>query len=110
MLRRPEPAITSFRAYLHDAHDLSPRERAEIEGYIGEMQALQVAQAPARVAPAATVAQTSPAPEARPVTGRWWFWTGVAALVAGGVITAIALSGGHKSERPPCPAEAVCPP
>jgi hypothetical protein len=32
-----------------------------------------------------------------PVTARWWFWTGLGAIVAGGVVTAIALT----TERSP---------
>jgi tetratricopeptide (TPR) repeat protein len=31
--------------------------------------------------------------ERKPVYKRWWFWTGVGAVVAGGVVAAIVLSG-----------------
>jgi hypothetical protein len=59
---------------------------------------------PADVAPAADSAATPsvplltatappPAPPRRPVWKRWWFWTGVGAVVAGGVVAAIVLSG-----------------
>jgi hypothetical protein len=34
-----------------------------------------------------------------PVTGRWWFWTGVALVVAGGVATGIALTTERPAQR-----------
>jgi hypothetical protein len=123
MLRQPQPAIENFRAYLRDARNLEPAERTEIEGYIAEMQRLEVGAAPAASArppgapgwapassgPAATV--TSPGASgvsngSGGITHEWWFWTGVGVLVAAGVITAVAASGGK--ERLPCPGGAVC--
>jgi hypothetical protein len=114
MLRQPDPAITHFREYLRQAGDLTTQERAEVEGYITEMQGLRAVQAsaapPAGPAPAAgTVSNRSSSAETAPVTRKWWFWTGLGALVAGGVITAIALSG-NRSNRPPCPSDTLCPP
>jgi hypothetical protein len=112
MLRQPDPAISHFRAYLREARELTAQERSEIEGYISEMQALRAVQAPAPPPTGPPAAAISAAPargEPAPVTHKWWFWTGLGALVAGGVITAIALSG-HKSSRPPCPADTLCPP
>ena len=55
---------------------------------------------PASAAPFPTaeplgIAQTGPSPEppaSPPVYKRWWFWTGVGVVVAGGVVTAIVLS------------------
>jgi tetratricopeptide (TPR) repeat protein len=38
-------------------------------------------------------------PEGTPVYATWWFWTGIGAAVAAGVVTAIVLSGG--SSNPP---------
>ncbi|HXI59939.1 MAG TPA: tetratricopeptide repeat protein [Polyangia bacterium] len=35
---------------------------------------------------------TSPAPTSRPVYKRWWFWTGIAAVVAGGVVATVLLT------------------
>jgi hypothetical protein len=59
--------------------------------------------APAPSSPPSTsliaVAPASPAKET-PVYARWWFWTGVGALVAGGVATALVLSSG--TNRPAC--------
>lgn len=43
-----------------------------------------------------TLVRQSPSPgdtESPPVYKRWWFWTGVGAVVAGAVITAVLLSG-----------------
>ena len=46
---------------------------------------------------------TPPAPEeSHPFYTRWWFWTGVGAVVVGGVVAAVVLSGG--STRDACPA------
>lgn len=44
----------------------------------------------------------------RPITRRWWFWTGVGAVVAAGVVTAILLSGGRSAVIPPCTANTTC--
>lgn len=63
---------------------------------------------PAAVPPAAAntradlVTQTTtPAPEESPsVFSRWWFWTGVAAVVATGVGSAVILSRGTGSSAP----------
>jgi hypothetical protein len=43
--------------------------------------------------------------ESRPIYTKWWFWTGIGVLVAGGVLTAIALSSGHD---PACPTGRIC--
>ena len=40
-LGNPDKAISSFREYLRKARDLPPDERAEIEGYIAEMEQLK---------------------------------------------------------------------
>lgn len=113
MLREPRPAIESFQAYLRDARSLDPGERAEIERYIGEMQRLEVA-APAGAGPAGTpswspgTTATVSAHSSSPITHKWWFWTGLGALAAAGVIAIVASSGG--TDRLPCPSGAVCPP
>jgi tetratricopeptide (TPR) repeat protein len=59
-MKRPQEAIDRFNDYLQKATDLSTRERAEIEGYIKEMEALRAAQEPPVAAPA------PPAPAAVP--------------------------------------------
>ena len=118
MMRQPAPAIASFRAYLREARPLEAAERREIEGYIAEMEALS---APPPASLAVPPAQAPPAPPgvalveprgaaAEPVTRKWWFWTGVGALVAGAVVTALVIGGSQGSNRPPCPAGAICPP
>jgi hypothetical protein len=59
--------------------------------------------------PAATLTTTTAPPpsdgESRPVYTRWWFWTIVGVAVVGGVVAAVALSGGGK---PDCPAGIQC--
>jgi len=44
----------------------------------------------------------APAP-ATPVWGRWWFWTAVGAVVVGGVVLAVALSGEGEVPTPGSP-------
>ena len=153
-LRQPERAIDAFREYLRRAR-VKSTERAEVEGFIHEMEDLQKAQAgavptdPPRAAvsrPAETRASQTPSPppsmalptaaggeapaskervagatlsagngggaaveEPRPLMGRWWFWTGIGVVVAGGVVAAIALSGGGSAQIPSCPTGVNCP-
>jgi tetratricopeptide (TPR) repeat protein len=57
-LGEADKAISSFREYLRKAKGLSPAERAEVEGYIAELEQKKAAQA----APPAS----SPAPSAAP--------------------------------------------
>jgi tetratricopeptide (TPR) repeat protein len=42
--------------------------------------------------PLVTAKATAPAPARRPLWRRWWFWTGVAAVVAGGAVAAFLLT------------------
>jgi hypothetical protein len=51
-LHDPEPAIRAFRGYLDRSPRLDPAKRAEIEGYIQDMQALLAKQRAAQAAPA----------------------------------------------------------
>jgi hypothetical protein len=46
--------------------------------------------------------------EDRSVIKRWWFWTGVGAVIAGGVVATLLLRGGG-STRPDCNAGFTCP-
>jgi hypothetical protein len=62
-MRRFEPALSNLRDYVHRKKDIAPDDRAEVEGWIGEMERLrdQAATAPiaATAAPAATAPPTS---------------------------------------------------
>jgi len=54
------------------------------------------------------------APESQPndnksLTSRWWFWTGLGALVVGGAVAAILLATGGGTSRPDCQPSYVCP-
>src|SRR5262245_44350022 len=51
------------------------------------------------------VAQPPPPQTEAPIYTKWWFWAGIGALVATGVVAAILLSGG--TQRPDCPASAL---
>jgi hypothetical protein len=127
-LRQPEMAIDKFNEYLAKEKKIAPDERAEIDGYIKEMEALRDEQKkaaapppPPAVVPVAPPPATNPYPpppsnttsanlvsqppppvqEDAPIYKKWWFWTGVGVLVAGGVVAAVALSSGGTT-RPSC--------
>jgi tetratricopeptide (TPR) repeat protein len=110
-----DKAISTFREYLRKAKNLTPDQRAEIDGYIAEMEQLKRSQSqsqstitvvppPATPPPSASppplvdqpavVASRSPAPEsdAAPFYTRTWFWVGAAALVAGSVTAVFLLT------------------
>lgn len=136
-LGKPQQSIDSFREYLRREKGLTAEERAEIDGFIKEMEDLRAAEAaraaaspvgappvltppavnlapspPPPVAPALVVAESPPPPSAhvtgeRPLYKKWWFWAGVGAVLLTGTVTAIALSSGRSSIVPPCPG--VCP-
>jgi len=60
-LGEPDKAITSFRDYLRKAKNVSADERAEVEGYIAEMQEMKKKEASAAVVPATPAPATPPA-------------------------------------------------
>ena len=109
-LGNPDKAISSFREYLRKAHDLTPDQRKEIEGYIAEMEHLkqskeksaEPAAAPPPAAPPAETTQPLVGPPTVTATGttgddggafytRAWFWGVVAGLAAAGVVTFLWL-------------------
>jgi hypothetical protein len=118
-LRAPDKAIDAFREYQRRSH-LKASEQAEVEGFIHEMEELrrtQAAEAEAQRPPPppvdlrarepaplpsatpveATLVQPVPAAEASPYYTRWWFWTAAGVVVAGAVITAVALGSSSTS-------------
>jgi tetratricopeptide (TPR) repeat protein len=125
----PDKAIGSFREYLRKAKSLPAEERAEIEGYIKEMEDLKrqreappppVVNEPPRVPPPVVneppppphmISQPPPpAEEAAPVYKRWWFWTAVGVAVAAGTVGVLAATGTFKSgpKDPACEAGRIC--
>jgi hypothetical protein len=54
---------------------------------------------PLVLAPGSTRKVTIPLEQEVPITARWWFWTGIGAVVAGGVTTAILLSVEREPSR-----------
>lgn len=132
-MRNPDKAIDAFRSYLEKAPKIAADDRAEVEGYMREMEELKAsaaAQAPppasttpgptplplptapppvADLGPSATPSLTATASEPAnepPFYKTWWFWTATGAVVAGAVVTAIVLSGGG-SNRADCPVKAL---
>jgi len=130
-----EQAVLRFREYLRKAQNLSPADSAAVQKKIDELQAaLDHRGAPAAqpaateaessgaaalppaaaVAPASDplgIAQSAPPSEPQPgspVYKRWWFWTGIGAVVAGGVVTAIVLSSKSAAKSPACDPGSLC--
>jgi hypothetical protein len=108
----PEHALISFRDYLRKARGLDAAERQEVEGYIGEMEALrrrreEQASGQRLVTGPPPEVVDRPAP-ARPGS-RWWIWALGGAVLAG---TAVALGASGvltRTDRPACPGDRVCP-
>lgn len=120
-------AISSFREYLRKAKDLPADERAEVEGYIKELEdAKQKAAAaeaekskpvPLPLPPPPppqqiTVVQPQPAPppeESHPIYTKGWFWGVVAGVVAVGVVGTLAATGTFNSKTSvDCPLGTTC--
>jgi len=121
-LGNADKAISSFREYLRKARDLTPEQRAEVEGYIKEMEQLKETKssstsapppvappppAPAPVAIPAAPALGEPSPalvgpptvtasatrdDGGPFYTRVWFWGVVAGVAAASVVTAVLLT------------------
>src|SRR5450432_708393 len=95
--RRVDELIAEMSKQL-DAHaaEAAAPPPAAVEPKPVEAPPLPVAAAP--VEPAVTptaaplVAAQAPPPARRPVWKRWWFWTGVGAVVVGGVVAGLLLS------------------
>lgn len=58
-----------------------------------------VARVPLVIAPGALRELSIPLSKSVPITARWWFWTGIGVLVAGGVATAILLTTERSPDR-----------
>ena len=129
-------AISRFREYLRKAKKLPAKDIEMVNRRIDGLQlqannraapaptvitlvqpaAPQPTSVPVAAAPVATdrsaelVSAPQPAPpDEAPVYARWWFWTGIGAVVAGGVVTAVLLShSGTKS--PACDPGVPCVP
>jgi len=117
----PDHAITSFREYLRKHKTITPDERAEVEGFIAEMEALQKKKEAAAsephpsnaTAPSSTITPLPAAPEPKSsgtpdalvtkpsapaaeepsVFSRWWFWTIVGAAAIGAGLGIAAATG-----------------
>jgi hypothetical protein len=133
-MQQPDRAISSFREYLRKAKSPTPADRAEVEGYIKEMEDLKQKQEAAAAKPVAPVTpvpaapppapqgerppglvarpapDAAPAEEAAPIHARWWFWAAIAGVVAAGVGVAAAAGAFTTTEADPaCPAGFSCP-
>jgi len=123
----PDRAIISLRDYLRKKKEITPEERAEVEGFIAEMEALKKRRSgvPASssgdtppptssitplptapepksggAAPEVLVSQPArPAEESSPVYMRWWFWTIVGAAAVGAGIGIAAATGAFTTTK-----------
>jgi tetratricopeptide (TPR) repeat protein len=104
-----DKAIANFRDYLRKAKDLTAEQRAEVEGFIAEMEQLKRSNArradtppplpepreppAALVGPPAVVEARPSDPDASPFYTRAWFWVVTAIVVAGAATAVLVLSG-----------------
>ena len=137
-LGEPDRAITSFREYLHKAKTMSADERAEIDGYIKEMEDLKRTRAEGSAAPkpAAPPVLGAPSPVVQPASPpatkidltlksappapareeepaiyeRWWFWAIVAGAVGAGVGVAAAAGAFTHTNNASCTMGFTCGP
>jgi len=131
-LKQPDQAINAFREYLRQAKQVTAGERAEVESYIAEMEAMKKEQQaalavakPPVTSPALTevpveasslasqslVAQPQPipVPEPAPFYTKGWFWGVVSVAVVGGVVGGLAAGGVFtRKSLIPCKAAGGC--
>ena len=103
-----EPALRSYRSYLHKLPDAS--NRAEVEAHIARLQQAIDEQAKAKsqpataAAPAPALAPSTPASATslsqptvvaraprQPLYRRWWLWTAVGGVVVAGLAVGLAV-------------------
>jgi hypothetical protein len=128
-MREPQKAIDAFKDYLAKSKKIPADEKAEVEGYIKEMETLRDEQAKAAAPPPPPVVTPPPAPlppappptatasatlvsqpppvqdESSPIYKKWWFWTAIGVVAAGTVAAFLLIPGG--TTRPDCPAGVV---
>ncbi len=137
---RNEQALLRFKEYERKAQGLSQADMDALHKKIEDLQVVTgqgkteppapaVAPLPPPVAPAyppapppgpaagpagdplgVTRPAPPPQPESSPVYKRWWFWTGVGVLVAGGVVTGVMLSRQSAPSSPSCDGVGTCVP
>jgi hypothetical protein len=129
---RNEQAVLRFEEYLRVNQDLAPAEVAQIRARIVALQdPSKDRPTPAQPEPASGLSPTaafapspatternamlesyaavpSPPEAATPFYKRWWFWTGVGVVVAGGVTTALLLRPQPGAKSPACDPTAAC--
>ena len=67
-LRRPEPALSNLREYLHRGQDVTPDDRSEVERWIAEMEQMRTQPATPAAAGPAVVASPGQPPAPVPTT------------------------------------------
>jgi hypothetical protein len=120
-LKEPDKAINAFKDYLRQAKTVPASEKAEVEGYIAEMEAMKKEQedekereraAAVKPVPPPALPPTPPVEEPRkdvrnqqlvtrpaeksestPVYKKGWFWGVVTVVVVGAVVGGLAAGG-----------------
>jgi len=118
-LRQDQKALEMFRAYLSQVPNAANRVEVEarikqLEQWVAEQNKDAAPVAPIAVAPTpAETAEQAPSAQddaaytegdsqSAPVTEKWWFWTGIGAVVLGGTAVALAVAlGGDETESEP---------
>ena len=117
-LRQDQKALDAFKQYLQKVPDAP--NRVEVETRIGVLERTLAERnaEPAPVAVVPTPTETAAAAPSepiendpafqntdsddKPVTKKWWFWTGIGAVVVGGAAVALALAiGGDEAGQEP---------
>jgi hypothetical protein len=135
---RNDQALLRFKEYQRKAQGLSPADLDALRKKIEDLEAASARHpsaspaaaalpAPPPVAPSSLAAAAPPAPASAaqplgitraapppepepstPVYKRWWFWTGVGAVVVGGVVTGVLLTRKSAPSSPPCDGLGPC--
>jgi tetratricopeptide (TPR) repeat protein len=113
-LRRDQEALEAYEAYLKQVPDADNRrfiearvrllrERIADEDRRAAEREVPTPQEAASASPLVVASQTGDEPRdtgERRVFSRWWFWTGVAAVVVAGVLTGVLVSRSSSSSDP----------
>ena len=96
-LGRLDESLDYYQRYLRADPNPKPEVKSRVEEYIGQVKAgIETAPKkepePAPTLTAAPVQPVAPQPESKPVYKKWWFWTVIGVVVAGGAAAGVAVA------------------